>query len=157
MVRYPLTDVEGLDLRPAGAGATWERGLRVVVDRPVGVDPRVYAVHAPSVRLAPREGFTSAARDETLRLLGDVLAADPAPVLVVGGDLNATLLDRGLGPVLAEVVTPAGAFGGTFPAAVPLVRIDHVLARGAEVTGLAVLARTGSDHRPVVAEVTFGS
>lgn len=153
--RYPLTDVGAVDLRPPGVVAEWERGLRVVVDRPDGVDPAVYAVHAPSVRLVPRGGFTSATRDASLRLLARALAADPAPVVVVGGDLNATLLDRALDPVLAEVATPAGTFAATFPAAAPMVRIDHVLARGAEVTGVAPLGRTGSDHLPVVAEITL--
>ncbi|WP_418276441.1 endonuclease/exonuclease/phosphatase family protein [Isoptericola jiangsuensis] len=151
--RYPLADVESVDFRPTGVVAQWQRGIRAVVDRPDGVDPVVYAIHAPSVRLVPRGGFTSSTRDRALGLLGDVLADDPRSVVVLGGDLNTTLLDRALAPVLREVTTPAGSFGGTFPAAVPLVRIDHVLARGAEVTGVSALGSTGSDHLPVVADV----
>jgi vancomycin resistance protein VanJ len=151
--RYPLRDVGRVDFRPPGVVAEWQRGMRAVVDRPDGVDPVVYAVHAPSVRLVPRGGFTSSTRDRALVLLGDVLADDPAPVLIVGGDLNTTLLDRALDPVAREVSTAPGSFGGTFPAAVPLVRIDHVMARGAEITGVSPLGRTGSDHLPVVADV----
>jgi vancomycin resistance protein VanJ len=154
--RYPLARVESVDFRPTGVVAQWQRGMRAVVERPDGVDPVVYAVHAPSVRIVPMGGFTSNTRDRALELLGAILAADPSPVVVVGGDLNTTLLDRALEPVLDEVTTPAGTFGGTFPAALPVVRIDHVLARGAEVTGIAALGRSGSDHLPVVADVVLG-
>ncbi|WP_407317244.1 endonuclease/exonuclease/phosphatase family protein [Isoptericola halotolerans] len=150
--RYPLLGPEPVDLRPPGTNASWERGMRVVVDVPGGTDPRVYAVHAPSVRLGPG-GLRSQARDHSLGLLGEVLADDDASVVVVGGDLNATLDDRALGPVLAHVSTPRVVLGATFPAPLPVVRIDHVLARGADVTRVATLGRTGSDHLPVVADV----
>ncbi|WP_402370985.1 endonuclease/exonuclease/phosphatase family protein [Isoptericola rhizosphaerae] len=153
--RFPLVGGEPVDIRPPDVDASWERGLRVVVDTPDGSDVRVYAVHAPSVRLG-LQGFGSGPRDASLRMLAEVLAEDSSSAIVVGGDLNTTLADRALDPVLDQVATPAG-WGFTFPAALPVVRIDHVLARGAEITRVATLGRTGSDHRPVVAEVALPS
>jgi vancomycin resistance protein VanJ len=152
--RHPLTDAEAVDLRPSGADATWDRGLRVTVDHGATDGLRLYAVHLPSVRPGPA-GLDTAARDESIRRLGDVLATDDAPALVVGGDLNAVLDDCALAPVTAEVTAPRNGFGFTFPAAAPVVRIDHVLARGATVTATGTLGRTGSDHLPVVAEVAL--
>ncbi|MCK0118733.1 endonuclease/exonuclease/phosphatase family protein [Isoptericola sp. S6320L] len=154
--RFPLVGAEPVDLRPPDADVSWDRGLRVVVDTVEGADVRVYAVHSPSVRLGA-QGFGSDARDASLRRLADVLAEDTSTAIVVGGDLNTTLADRALDPVLEQVATPRGSFGFTFPSTLPVVRIDHVLARGAEVTRVATLGRTGSDHRPVLAEVALPS
>lgn len=152
--RFPLVGAEPVDLRPPDVDAPGGRGVRVVVDTPDGSDARVYAVHAPSVRLGV-QGFGSGPRDASLGRLADVLAEDTSTAIVVGGDLGTTLADRALDPVLDQVATPRGSWGFTFPAALPLVRIDHVLARGAEVTRVNPLGRTGSDHRPVLAEVAL--
>ncbi|GAA1983966.1 endonuclease/exonuclease/phosphatase family protein [Isoptericola halotolerans] len=152
--RHPITDADPVDLRPPGVDTSWDRGLRVVLDTPGAPGLAVYAVHLPSVRLGA-QGLTSGPRDDSLRMLGDVLAADGARAVVVGGDFNTVLADGAFDPVLAQVETPPGSLGFTFPARLPAVRIDHVLARGAEVTGISTLGRTASDHLPVVADVVL--
>ncbi|MCK9793038.1 endonuclease/exonuclease/phosphatase family protein [Isoptericola sp. 4D.3] len=152
--RHPLTEAEPVDLRPPGVAASWDRGLRVTVDTPGPGGARLYAVHLPSVRLGTA-GLGTTARDESIARLGAELSADAAPVLLVAGDLNTALEDRALAPVTAEVTGRRQVFGFTFPAAAPVVRIDHVLARGASVVSVAPLGRTASDHLPVVAEVAL--
>ena len=44
-------------------------------------------------------------------------------------------------------------FGFTWPAKFPMARIDHIMVRGVVPTKAWVMAPTGSDHRPVVAEI----
>ncbi|MEU2200499.1 endonuclease/exonuclease/phosphatase family protein [Isoptericola sp. NPDC019482] len=152
--RHPLDAAEPVDLRPVGVDPSWDRGLRVTVDGPAPGGVRLYAVHLPSVRLGVT-GLGTAARDESIARLGAELAADETPVVLVAGDLNTALDDRALSPVTAEVTGLRQVFGFTFPAAAPVVRIDHVLARGASVERVAPLGRTASDHLPVVAEVAL--
>lgn len=82
---------------------------------------------------------------------------------VLLGDLNATPrsreLSRGCEGRLrdAAAVARSGRAGPTWPALLPLLRLDHVLAsRDLEVEWIGVpagLARVASDHRPVVAEI----
>ncbi|GAA2384562.1 endonuclease/exonuclease/phosphatase family protein [Streptomyces glaucosporus] len=157
--RYPLTDVRPLDVRPPGLGPDWNRGLRATARTPYG-PVAVHVVHLPSVRLRAT-GFDTARRDESAELLGAALESEELPRVLVLGDLNATLDDRGLDPVLERLGPPdAGAADGfafSWPASFPVARIDHVLARGAAVTGLRTLPATGSDHLPVAARVTFPS
>jgi vancomycin resistance protein VanJ len=112
----------------------------------------VYVVHLPSVRLGPT-GLTSAARDESAALLGTRIAADPAGRLLVVGDLNGTVQDRGLGPLTSRLHAPPRRFAFSWPAGLPVARIDQVLARGAQVTEVTALEATGSDHLPVLGRV----
>lgn len=150
---HPLRDPEAVDLRPDGVDPEWRRGLRVtVVPDAQAPGVTVYAVHLPSTRMTPT-GLDVAAHDQSIELLAQALAADESDALIVAGDLNTTLDDPALTPVTALVSEPRHGFGLTFPAAFPLVPIDHVLARGAAVTEVRVLDRTGSDHLPVVASV----
>ncbi|GAA1868499.1 endonuclease/exonuclease/phosphatase family protein [Myceligenerans crystallogenes] len=150
---HPLRDVQDVDLRPAAFGPGWERGMRAtVVPRKGDPGVTVYAVHLPSTRVGPG-GYDVAARNESIGKLADVLRADGSDAVVVAGDLNAAVEDRALDPVTALVSGPQDGFGLTFPAAFPMVPIDHVLARGAEVTAVEILGRTGSDHLPVAAHV----
>ncbi|WP_460748105.1 endonuclease/exonuclease/phosphatase family protein [Myceligenerans cantabricum] len=150
---HRLRGAEHVDLRPAGFGESWERGLRVTVVPEKG-DPgiTVYAVHLPSTRLGPG-GLDVTARNESIGLLAEALAADESDAVIVAGDLNTAVGDRALDPVTALVTEPQHGFGFTFPAAFPLVPIDHVLARGAAVTEVETLERTGSDHLPLVAHL----
>nr|WP_155073553.1 endonuclease/exonuclease/phosphatase family protein [Streptomyces taklimakanensis] len=157
--KYPLVDSRPLDIRPAGFGTDWNRGLRTTARTPYG-DVAVYVVHLPSVRVRP-SGFDTARRDESAVLLGAELRAEESPRVILLGDLNGTLDDRGLAPVLNRVdsagegVTDGFAF--SWPVSFPLARIDHVLARAGAVTRLWTLPATGSDHLPVAARVTFPS
>lgn len=148
---HPLSDVRPVDIRPEGFPGSWQRGLRTTVSAPGG-EIAVYVVHLPSVRLGPT-GFASAARDESAALLGARIADDPAGRLLVVGDLNGTVRDRGLGPLTSRLDAPAAGFAFSWPAALPVARIDQVLGRGAEVTRMSALGSTGSDHLPVLARV----
>lgn len=148
--RYPLAEAGPVDLRPADFGADWNRGLRAVARTPRG-DLAVYVAHLPSVRMG-LGGFDSVHRDEGAVKLGAALAAEPLPRVVVLGDLNGTVHDRGLGPVLEHVST-ARDFAFSWPARLPVARIDQILARELTVTGVRALPRTGSDHLPIAAEI----
>ncbi|MFI6033613.1 endonuclease/exonuclease/phosphatase family protein [Streptomyces sp. NPDC051315] len=151
---YPLSDVRAVDIRPAGFPDGWRRGLRATVGAPEG-EVAVYVVHLPSVRLGA-SGFASSARDESAALLGARIAADPAARLLVVGDLNGTVQDRGLAPLTSRLSAPAAGFAFSWPASLPVARIDQVLGRGVVVTEVSARDATGSDHLPVVGRVRLG-
>ncbi|MER5832218.1 endonuclease/exonuclease/phosphatase family protein [Streptomyces sp. NPDC002130] len=148
---HPVSDVRPVDIRPEGFPDSWRRGLRATVSAPGG-RIAVYVVHLPSVRLGPA-GLASAARDESAALLGDRIAADPAARLLVVGDLNGTVRDRGLGPLTSRLHAPPRGFAFSWPAGLPVARIDQVLGRGVKVTEVSALEATGSDHLPVLGRV----
>ncbi|MFP8883433.1 endonuclease/exonuclease/phosphatase family protein [Streptomyces mangrovi] len=153
--RHPLTGTRPLDIRPADLGPDWNRGVRTAVRTPHG-DIAVHVVHLPSVRVRAT-GFDTAWRDESAALLGEELRAEELPRVIVLGDFNGALDDRGLEPVLTGVDSTgreaADGFSFSWPTAFPVARIDHVMARGAAVTRLWVLPATGSDHLPVAARI----
>ncbi|WP_329273055.1 endonuclease/exonuclease/phosphatase family protein [Streptomyces sp. NBC_01451] len=151
---YPITDVRAVDIRPAGFPGSWQRGLRATVAAPEGA-VAVYVVHLPSIRLGA-SGFASAARDESAARLGARIADDPAVRLLVVGDLNGTVQDRGLDPLTSQLGSPEAGFAFSWPASLPVARIDQVLGRGAVVTEVSALGATGSDHLPVVGRVRLG-
>ncbi|MFI7141831.1 endonuclease/exonuclease/phosphatase family protein [Streptomyces massasporeus] len=148
---YPLSDVRPVDIRPAGFPESWRRGLRATVSAPGG-ELAVYVVHLPSVRLGAT-GLASAARDESAALLASRIADDPAGRLLVVGDLNGTVQDRGLGPLISRLDAPPARFAFSWPAGLPVARIDQVLGRGVEVTEVSAREETGSDHLPVLGRV----
>ncbi|MET9393491.1 endonuclease/exonuclease/phosphatase family protein [Streptomyces sp. NPDC006624] len=148
---WPLSDVRPVDIRPEGFPRSWRRGLRATVAAPGG-RVAVYVVHLPSVRLGVT-GLAAGPRDGSAALLGARIAADPAERLLVAGDLNGTLDDRGLGPLTSRLDAPESGFAFSWPAALPVARIDQVLGRGVDVTEVAALDTTGSDHLPVLARV----
>ncbi|MEW2809247.1 endonuclease/exonuclease/phosphatase family protein [Streptomyces massasporeus] len=148
---YPLSDVRPVDIRPAGFPESWRRGLRATVSAPGG-ELAVYVVHLPSVRL-DATGLASAARDESAALLASRIADDPAGRLLVVGDLNGTVQDRGLDPLTSRLDAPPSGFAFSWPAGLPVVRIDQVLGRGVEVMDVSALEETGSDHLPVLGRV----
>ncbi|WP_457031876.1 endonuclease/exonuclease/phosphatase family protein [Kitasatospora sp. P5_F3] len=148
--RYPLTDVRPVDLKPRGLTADWRRALRATLHTEQG-ETAVYVVHLPSVRLGPG-GYGTDRRDESARLLAAALAAEPLPRVILLGDLNGTLDDRGLAPVTG-LLGEGGRRELSWPRSFPLARIDHVLTRGAAVTGSWTLPPTRSDHLPVAARI----
>ncbi|GIG64888.1 endonuclease/exonuclease/phosphatase family protein [Phytomonospora endophytica] len=151
--RYPLADVRPVDIRPAAFPATWNRGLRATAETGHG-DVAVYVAHLPSLRFG-LSGFGSGSRDESAVLLGDLIAAETLRPLVLLGDLNGTVDDRGLDPILSRMSEPGPGLAFSWPASLPLARVDQVLTAGAAVTGVRTLPATGSDHLPVAAGIAF--
>ena len=77
--------------------------------------------------------------------------------LVVMGDLNCTVSSRPF-RALCGTLRPAISSGRSWPALLPLVRLDHILVRGALSVVRAGIwtggpARQASDHLPVIAEL----
>ncbi|WP_428846940.1 endonuclease/exonuclease/phosphatase family protein [Nocardia terpenica] len=139
--RYPLSGTTAADV-----GAGWRRGLRTHVDTPTG-DLVVFVVHLPSIRLGD-----TAARNRGLRTLSRELASDPARRIVVLGDFNTTGTDRhwaGFAPGYRDIRTSGPQF--TWPAALPVVRPDHILARDLVPVSSATIRTPGADHRGLVA------
>lgn len=149
--KYPLTDVRRLDIRPKGIGEDWNRGLRAAARTPWG-EVAVHVAHLPSVRLRPT-GFDSGYRDESAGLLGEAVAAEALPKVILLGDLNGTLDDRGLDPVTSRMRSSTRSFAFSWPKAFPVSRIDHVMTRAATVTDVRTLRATGSDHLPIAADI----
>lgn len=152
---YPLTDVRPVDIRPHGIAEGWNRGLRATAHTPDG-DLAVYVAHLPSIRLGAT-GLRSGPRDESAALLAAVIRDEPLERLLLLGDLNSTVDDRGLGPLRAHLDAPGSGVAFSWPASFPVARIDQVLARSVRVTGIRTLPATGSDHLPVVAYVDLGA
>lgn len=151
--RHPLVDARPVDIKPRDISDGWSRGLRATARTPHG-EVAVYVAHLPSVRVAAT-GFTTDRRDESARLLAAAIRAEEVERLVLLGDLNSTTEDRGLDPVHSQLHAPEDPFAFSWPASRPLARIDQVLARSARVTQVATLGRTGSDHLPVRARISF--
>ncbi|MGW4893214.1 endonuclease/exonuclease/phosphatase family protein [Kitasatospora sp. NPDC004240] len=149
--RHPLTEVRRVDIRPEDIGEGWDRGLRATARTPRG-EVAVYVAHLPSVRIGPG-GLRSARRDRSAELLGAALAAEPLERVILLGDLNGTVDDRGLAPLTGRLRPPATGFALSWPAALPLARIDQVLTRSAVATDIRTLPATGSDHLPVLVRV----
>ncbi|WP_328469960.1 endonuclease/exonuclease/phosphatase family protein [Actinoplanes sp. NBC_00393] len=147
--KHPLREARALDIRPAAFGADWNRGLRAIAQTPIG-DVAVHVVHLPSVRLG-LTGFDCVRRDESARRLGAALRAEPVERVILLGDLNSTIDDRGLSPVTDLMATGRSAFPFSWPAAVPVARVDQILARALTIPELWSLPRTGSDHLPIAA------
>lgn len=152
--KYPLAGTRPVDIRPDGIGADWNRGLRSEVRMPEGGPVAVYVAHLPSVRLGPT-GFGSGRRDESAALLGAAVAAEPLDRVILLGDLNSTVDDRGLDPVVRRVDTGVRGFAFSWPARFPVARIDQIMARKATVTEVWSLPATGSDHLPIAARIRF--
>lgn len=151
--KYPLTHVRAVDIRPEGVGKDWNRGVRSTARTPWG-DIAVYVAHLPSVRVQ-FHGFSSGRRDESAGLLGAELAAEKLDRVILLGDLNSTVDDRGLAPVTGQLDSVARDFAFSWPAAFPVSRIDHIMTRVATVTHVRPLPATGSDHLPVAADITL--
>ncbi|WP_323186795.1 endonuclease/exonuclease/phosphatase family protein [Streptomyces sp. NBC_00878] len=151
--RYPLSDIRPLDIKPAGIGEGWNRGLRSTARTPRG-DVAVYVAHLPSVRIR-WNGFSSGWRDESADLLGEAVAAEKQNRVILLGDLNSTVDDRGLAPVTSQMDSVGRDFAFSWPRALPVSRIDQVMTRSMTVTHIRTLPATGSDHLPIAAGIRF--
>ncbi|WP_328891100.1 endonuclease/exonuclease/phosphatase family protein [Streptomyces sp. NBC_00316] len=152
--KHPLTGTRLLDIRPQGIAGAWSRGLRTVVHTSHG-EIGAYFAHLPSVRIRA-SGLASSRRDESAELLGKAVSAEKLKTVILLGDLNGTVDDRGLAPLTSRMNVAERGFAFSFPAALPLARIDQVMARSATVADFQTLPATGSDHLPVSARITLG-
>ncbi|GAA1087958.1 endonuclease/exonuclease/phosphatase family protein [Streptomyces javensis] len=152
--RHPLTGARPLDIKPQGIAEGWNRGLRTTVHTPHG-EIAAYVAHLPSVRIRA-SGLASSWRDESAGLLGAAIAAEKRDRVVLLGDLNGTVDDRGLAPLTSRMNVAERGFAFSFPAGFPLARIDQVMARSATVGHIRALPATGSDHLPVAARIAWG-
>ncbi len=151
--RHPLTAARLVDIKPEGIEEEWSRGLRAVVRTPRG-EVVAYVAHLPSVRVGAG-GLASRWRDESAVLLGRAVAAEKRNPVILLGDLNGTVDDRGLAPLTARMNVAERGFAFSYPAGLALTRIDQVMARSAAVADIRTLPATGSDHLPVAARVTL--
>ncbi|EFL23913.1 membrane protein [Streptomyces himastatinicus ATCC 53653] len=151
--KHPLAEARLLDIKPRGITESWSRGLRAVVRTPRG-EVAAYVAHLPSVRVGA-SGLASSWRDESAGLLGEAIAAEKRKPVILMGDLNGTVDDRGLDPLTSRLNVAERGFAFSFPAGFPLARIDQVMARSAAVGHIRTLPATGSDHLPVAARVRW--
>ncbi|MFJ6385137.1 endonuclease/exonuclease/phosphatase family protein [Kitasatospora sp. NPDC092039] len=145
--RYPLTESRRLVIDPG-----WNRSLRAEVRTPGG-PLAVYVAHLGSVRMTAA-GFATAHRDRDIAALARALDAEPLRRVLLLGDLNTAADDRALAPLTSRLTPARTGFGFSWPAALPLARIDHVLTRDLAATATWTLPATPSDHRPVAARLT---
>jgi len=149
--RYPLKGAQAVDIRPEGVDATWDRCLRVVIQRE-GASVALFVAHLPSVRFGSG-GFETELRNASALQLADAVNAEKNETVIVAGDLNAVLADDAIAPLTNLVTAPTTGFEFTYPEPFPVVQIDHVLARGATVTDTRTLPATGSDHLPMLSHI----
>ena len=161
---------------PNGGVPRAEATLYVKAADDSNMQVRVMAVHP----LPPRGHRYTVARDRYLAQTADAVVdaqADDMPVVVLG-DFNATPTSRALTPLTrAGLRNAAAGFGlhGTWPARTPkqvtdlfpltdaevpaplALPIDHILVSGdVQVRHHQVGPELGSDHRPVLADLTIG-
>ncbi|MFF9349372.1 endonuclease/exonuclease/phosphatase family protein [Streptomyces sp. NPDC014734] len=151
--RHPLTGTRFLDIKPRDIEEPWSRALRTTVHTP-SREVAVYVAHLPSVRVGT-SGLASARRDESAERLGRAVAAETLGTVILLGDLNSTVEDRGLAPLTSRMNVAERGLAFSFPAALPLARIDQIMARSATVGRMRTLPPTGSDHLPVTAGITL--
>ncbi|MFB4315871.1 endonuclease/exonuclease/phosphatase family protein [Actinomadura sp. 21ATH] len=166
--KLPLTHIRPVDIQmdhgPLAATKApetkqaYNRALRATVTTPHG-PLAVYVAHLGSARLTPRTGFWTTHRNRNAHALAHTIATEPNQRVVLLGDLNATTHDRALHPLTTQLHstqdTTGDGFGFTWPATLPVARIDHILVRGVQPKSSWVLPATGSDHRPVAARITW--
>ncbi len=102
---------------------------------------------------------SAAVRAEQTTRLTSLLSGIPRP-LIVGGDFNSppdSILDRAMTARLSSTFNAGGlGFGWSYPARLPLLRIDHVyVSADLRVRNCRVLPTLASDHRPMVIDLDW--
>lgn len=150
--RYPLSDVHHLDLT---IGWRKIRGaIQAHVRVPIGDHRRSLVVHNLHLGLAGSERARQLERFVTSEHFNHLHASTP---LIVAGDLNDLWGSLGQKFLEPQKLARAGTLRNTFPAALPLRPLDGIFFRGSvrlqhfEV-GSTQLAKTASDHRPLIAD-----
>lgn len=144
--RHPIENAEPLTL-----GLDWKRALRVVVRTPDAA-VAVYVMHAASVRPGQQHD-----RDAMLSGIAAAVASDSAESIVVVGDFNAASADPALNAIRSQLTWARptdGTLGMTWPAALPLARIDHAFVRGLDVLSSTTMRAGHSDHLATVTTVS---
>ncbi|MFF5206068.1 endonuclease/exonuclease/phosphatase family protein [Streptosporangium sp. NPDC000396] len=131
-----------------------ERSRHAIIRTPRG-EVSLYAVHLASFR--PDQPSVIAHRNAEVEALARAVQADRSARVIVVGDLNTAGTDRELGR-LTETLSPVSEKAGTglqftWPAVLPVVRLDHVLTRGFTAVDSRVLPMTVSDHRAILADL----
>ncbi|WP_353943664.1 endonuclease/exonuclease/phosphatase family protein [Streptomyces sp. HUAS MG91] len=146
---HEITRLSTQDPNPVPAPAP---GFGEVTLKVRGVPVQVFVTHLdyradPSVRVAQVA--------DTRRIMAAERGAVPGARQVLLGDFNATPDAPELAPLWTELRDAGPAGGVTFPADVPVKRIDYVaVGSGIDVRSVSVPDESvASDHRPVVAEV----
>ena len=146
--KYPLEGSRSLDL-----GLGWKRALSTRVATGQG-EVSLYVIHAASAR--PNDHID---RDVMLGQLAAAVRANRHQNVMAVGDFNATSTDRAftqMSTVLDEPNQDDGLFGFTWPRApFAVMRLDHVLVRGLEVTSNSNVEAGLSDHLAVRATVNL--
>ncbi len=175
------------DLEPVAGGRP--AGSNLVLAAPGTTVVEAGSVRLPQPRWAPRRGIAWArlrVRGVALAVVSCHLGLDRARrvaevervlevagrldgTVVVAGDLNEPPRGSAWARLRAAGLVDAGADGGaTFPSHDPARRIDALLVRGLDDTGLTVVRRgevdlpadllaAASDHRPVVVDLAAGT
>ncbi|MGW4225337.1 endonuclease/exonuclease/phosphatase family protein [Streptomyces bauhiniae] len=165
--KLPLSGTHPIDImnygplaatKPAAAKLPENRALHTTVTTPKG-PLAVYVAHLGSVRLMPRTGFWTTSRNIGAAALTRSITADPSPRVLLLADLNGTWDDRAFTALRTHLhstqITSGTGFGFTWPAAFPVARIDQILYRGMQANRSWTLPKTGSDHLPVAATLTW--
>ena len=154
--KFPILRYDNLDV---SVGTQEKRGmLYCVLQPPGGRAP----IHAISVHLGLRESHRREQLDLMCALIAEQIPSDEP--LVIAGDFNDWRLHahRQLARVdgLREVFVDAyGAAARTFPARLPILRLDRIYVRNAQAMRPRVLPATPwnrlSDHAPLAAELVL--
>jgi endonuclease/exonuclease/phosphatase family metal-dependent hydrolase len=141
LTTLPVTDYEVIDLGQAPGDIARRCAQVLTLERPDGGAFRLAGVHLTYRGASPLQ----------LALLIRQLGRNAIPT-VIAGDLNLPRQLARLAPGFAPAVR-----GRTWPAELPLMQLDHVLAgRGVRRVHGTVLPPAGSDHLPVRAVITIG-
>lgn len=131
-------------------------GFAEALVRVRGVPVHVYVTH---LDYRPDPSVREMQVDDTLNIMGE---DGPHARQLLLGDFNAPPGAPELAPLWTRVTDAYGVAGDppgyTYPAGAPVKRIDYVTVRHLGVRAATVpdtaLARTASDHRPLVADLT---
>ena len=150
--KYPIADSRPVDIYEP------DRALRTTVETPHG-PVAVFVAHLSSVRVKPAIGFMTNRRNYAAKLLGKAVREDRVGRTILAGDFNGTTLDRELAPLTDQLdsVQDVGGqgFGLTWPAILPIARIDNILVRNVKPLRSWSLPATTSDHLPIATTLAF--
>ncbi|MEV1025444.1 endonuclease/exonuclease/phosphatase family protein [Streptomyces sp. NPDC050264] len=148
---HEITRLSTQDPNPVPAPAP---GFGEVTLKVRGVPVQVFVTHLdyrqdPAVRVAQVA--------DTRRIMAAERSSVPGARQVLLGDFNAARSAPELGPLWTELTDAGPVTGGTYPADVPVRRIDYVaVGKGIRVRSATVPDEpAASDHRPVIAEVAL--